>query len=232
MEQSCVSGNCRRYRSRQHPCQAEPGLWLCRSCCSRLRADIAELPQLYQECEFALAQVSLGLDRQVRRRKRQGFFLNEAALDARSDIKSVLATWSGMVANERRVTNLIRREVSDLATFLTIHLDWLLAHPAGPRFVDEIGAIAMTARQACRPRPALHLELGQCVQEDCHGALSVTSSIGDTTSPVQVRCEAGHAWQPHEWLLLARRANRGMSAAANEVSRVPDEPAGSRRSDA
>lgn len=211
MEQVCGSENCRRHQGRQRPSLAEPGLLLCRSCSSRVRADIAELPQLYQECEFALTRASLGFDRQVRRGKRRSLCLNETALDARADIVSVLATWSGMVTGERGVTKLIRREVADLATFLTIHLDWLLAHPAGPYFVDEIGATAMAARRACRPSPALHLVLGQCVQEGCRSALIVTNSVQDAAPSVQVRCEAGHSWQPHEWLLLARRTNRERS---------------------
>jgi hypothetical protein len=211
MKQLCGSGNCRRFQGERRPRCAEPGLRLCRTCCARVRDDIAELPRLYEECESALTQLPFVLDHKVRGGERRGLNLNEAAVNARLNMKSVLATWSGMVADERRLSKLARRDVAHLVTFLMVHLNWLLAHPAAPDFVDEIAVIASTARRASRSGPALHLDLGLCVQDSCDGAMFATRSGRDASSSLQVRCEAGHVWRPQEWLLLARRVRQGNS---------------------
>jgi hypothetical protein len=135
----------------------------------------------------------------------KGLCLNETSVNARFDIVSVLATWSALVIEERALTSPPGRDVPELAAFLTRHLDWLLTHPAGVDFADEIAVMTATARRAGRPGFVPHLLLGYCVEEDCDGALYATGIAEDSPSRVHVRCEAGHEWQSHEWLMLARR---------------------------
>lgn len=231
MEQLCRSGNCRRYRGERPARRAEPGLQLCRACWLRVRDDIAELPQLYRECESALTRFPFAFGLKVRGGERRGLALNEAAVNARLNIESVLTTWSKVVAGERRLTKLARRDVTDLATFLSAHLDWLLAHPVGANFADDIAAVAATARRASRPGAALHLNLGQCVHQDCGGPMFATRSAQDGPSSLQVRCEAGHVWRPDEWLLLARRVHQGTSGRGQRGTQLPDGPGHDRRAD-
>jgi hypothetical protein len=174
-----------------------------------VRSDLVELPTLYAECELALTPFPVAFKQKVRGGETTGLALNEAAADARTNIISRLASWSGMVADERGVARPARRDVPCLAAFLASHLDWLLAHPAGPDFVDEVAAMAATARRAGRPDAVPQLELGRCVEEDCDRPLFATTAAQDTRSSVQVRCESGHVWRSNEWLLLARRFDQG-----------------------
>lgn len=210
MEQLCGSRDCRVERAagrRIH--RAEQGLRLCRFCCKRVRDNMIELPKLYEECESSLTRFPFAFEERVSGGEMKGLCLNEASVNARLDIISVLATWSGMVAEERGLTRSARRDVPDLAAFLTRHLDWLLAHPAGPYFADEVVAMTAIARRVSRSGAVLHLPLGHCVEEDCDGALFATRIAEDAPSSVQVCCEAGHVWRSHQWLALARRLSQG-----------------------
>jgi hypothetical protein len=218
MEQLCGSRDCRREHAGGHTCRAEQGLGLCRFCCARVRNDLGELPLLYEEFESSLTRFPFAFEERVSGGEMKGLCLNEASVNARREIISVLASWSGMVIEERRLTKSPRRDVPDLAAFLTCHLDWLLAHPAGPYFGDEVAAMAATARRASRSSPALRLPLGRCVEEGCDGGLYATGIAEDAQSPVQVRCEAGHVWQCQEWLALASRISSQERQYARQMS--------------
>ena len=206
MEQLCGSRDCRRERAGgRRTCRAEQGLELCRFCCARVRDDLGELPKLYEEFESSLTRFPFAFEERVSGGEMKGLCLNEASVDARREIISVLATWSGMVAKERRLAASPRRDVPDLAAFLTRHLDWLLAHPAGPYFGDEVAVMTATARRASRSGAVLRLPLGRCVQKDCDGGLFAARTADAAPSSVEVRCAAGHVWRCHEWLVLARQ---------------------------
>jgi hypothetical protein len=206
MEQLCSSRNCRLERAGgRRICRAEQGLWLCQFCRARVRDDLSELPKLYQEFESSLIRFPFAFEERVSGGGVKGLCLNEASVCARLEIISVLATWSGMVVEERQLSRPPRRDVPDLADFLIRHLDWLLAHPAGPYFGDEVAAMTATARRASRSGPVLRLPLGHCVEEGCDGCLFATRTAGGAPPSVEVRCEAGHVWRCHEWLALARQ---------------------------
>jgi hypothetical protein len=205
MEQLCESQHCLRERGRGRGRRvyiAEQGL-LCMFCRGWAHDNIFELPKLYGELDSSLIRFPFALEERVGGGEVKGLCLNEASVNARFDIMSVLATWSGMVAQERRVTRPADRDVTGLAVFLSRHLDWLLAHHAGACFADELAVTTATARQAGRRDSAPHLSLGCCVEDDCGEALYATGIGADARSSAQVRCEAGHVWQPHEWLVLA-----------------------------
>ena len=170
-----------------------------------MRNDLSELPKLYEEFESSLIRFPFAFEERVSGGEMKGLCLNEASVNARLGIISVLASWSGMVAEERRLTRSPRRDVADLVAFLFRHLDWLLAHPAGPYFGDEVAAMTATARRAHLSDPVLRLPLGRCVEEGCDGGLFATRTAEGAPSSVEVRCEAGHVWRCHEWLALARQ---------------------------
>ena len=145
----------------------------------------------------------------------KGLCLDEESVDARSNITSVLATWSGMVAEERKITKPGGREVVGLAAFITHHLDWLLAQPTAPYFADEVMTITAAARRVSQPGSARRPPLGFCVEKGCDASLHVAGTATDARSSAQVRCENGHTWQAHEWLVLASgMRDREKSAAA------------------
>lgn len=118
--------------------------------------------------------------------------LDEAAANARSDMKAVLASWCGMVADERGVTRLICRDVADLVGFLAIHLEWLFAHSAGPDFGDEIAAVTTAARRVCRRDQVMERALGRCVENDCTGIIVAAAPEGASRASLEIRCDAGH----------------------------------------
>ena len=150
--------------------------------------------------------------------KGTGIPVNAAAMTARSEIMSLLASWAGLVISERRLSSAPRRTVSGLSSFLATHLNWLVAHPAAEDFAEEVCGAVRMAHAAAQPAPSLHIELGTCVQPGCESALYATGCAGDDRPVHQVRCGAGHAWSARDWLLVAHRigqTGRGASAGAN-----------------
>jgi hypothetical protein len=142
-----------------------------------------------------------------------GLVLDERVTSARRDILAVLASWSGLVADERGLARRPGRDAGELTAFLAVHLDWLLAHPAGASFLSELRDAAASAAAAVRGSgDGLGVELGRCVEEGCdqimvaaRGGGSSSSSGLSESSGLSVRCAAGHAWAPRQWLRLARR---------------------------
>lgn len=227
MEQLCGTWYCRQeLAGGRRPYTAEQGSKLCSPCRAHVRDDIVELPKLYDEFESSLIRFPFAFEERIRGGAPKGLHLNEASVNARSDMISVLATWSGMVVEERSLTRPIGRDVAGLAAFLTRHLDWLLAHPTAPYFADEVAMMTATARRASRPRPVQRLLLGYCVEEDCDAPLYADGIAADARSQAQVRCEAGHTWQAHEWLLLASRVSGQESYRPPRVSNAAAQRAG------
>ena len=184
-----------------------------------MRANLAELPGLYADCGSVLSRCPFALQQKVNRGTVASPSFSEAAVDARSGIMALLASWAGMVADARGMGPPPRRDVRYLTVFLARQLAWLAAHSAGPDFADEVAEIAATARRATMPS-ALRMKLGPCVEEGCGGSLFVAADgpeEGPEAGPgAAVRCEAGHTWRAHEWLRLAREL------------RVPEEARGDR----
>jgi hypothetical protein len=197
-EGSCVRRRCHG--------RAVAELLVCRSCRAQLVADLAALPGLYAECEHALVPRPRPALERTRRRRTIGIPYDEAAATARSGVLDVLAAWSALIADERTVTRPDRREASDLACFLAVHLDWLLAHQAAAEFAEELSAATQAARRAAGARPDQRKRLGDCPEPGCGAGIFATAG--------EVGCDAGHSWPPHKWLLLSRRLGRQDEGAA------------------
>ena len=174
-----------------------------------LRA-LAELPELYHDCESLLVRFPPAFAQRVAGGGSAGLFLDERVTDARRDIVALLASWSGLVADERGVTRPGRRDVTELSRFLAVHADWLLAHQVGSCFAEELLAVAASAREVSRSGPSRDIELGRCVERGCDNTMTAIRGADGTSSSVEVRCAAGHVWQACQWLQLARQL-RGRS---------------------
>jgi hypothetical protein len=167
----------------------------------RVRRDLAELPELYRHCESLLVRFPPAFTQRVAGSGTTGLVLDERVTEARRGIMAVLASWSGLVADERGVSR-PRRDAAELSAFLAVHLDWLLDHRAGPCFAEELLAAAAAAREVSGSGPRPGIELGRCVEEGCDNIMIATRGA---SSEFEVRCAAGHAWRPCQWLRLARR---------------------------
>ena len=216
----CAAPGCVRARSGSPPRRAESGLLLCSGCRDRIGTDLAELPTLYDDCETLLTAAPKALTEKVSGRVATDLPLNETVVSVRSDIVVTLASWAGLIASERAVTRPARRDVGMLAAFITLHLDWLLRHPAAGDFADEVTALAKTARRAAQPGARIHLDLGKCVQPGCESVMfATTHGEGGAALTGHVRCESGHVWKAHEWLPLAHqleKTKRRESGSAHE----------------
>ncbi|WP_432103598.1 OvmZ protein [Streptomyces sp. bgisy091] len=202
----CVSKTCRRDPETGvlRPRVRDSASRICRSCHERLRRSLAELPGLYEECERALAHPPLQLAERTSGTRGTGIPLNMAAVNARYEMMSVLSSWAALVTNERDV-HAPRRTHRDLASFLTTHQDWLVAHPAAAEFTDEVASLARSAARAARSNPIRRMDLGPCVHPGCDSVMYSPVRVTDEQLSRDVRCDAGHAWPSHQWLLLARR---------------------------
>jgi hypothetical protein len=195
------------------------GVRLCGFCQDNLAGQLALLPELYDRCEGMLVPRRTRAVERVRGGLPGGISLDDAAVAARARILAVLASWAGLVVDQRRLSRLPQRDVTDLAGFLTRHLAWLAAHPAADEIVTEIAALVRTAEDAVRPHGAVRIELGPCGQPGCGQIVTLAVNADNEPVPSQIQCEAGHVWLPHQWLLLkhrieqARRAPNGGDAA-------------------
>jgi len=190
-------------RSRRHdgdatPPRTAPGLAICADCREQAEEDLLELPGLYDMCAYMLdTRGKPQLRERVSGRRRRGIVLREAVVNVRSDVLGVLASWCGLVANERGVPGPDELSVPRLSTFVLIHFGWLTAHPAASEFADELAELADGARAVLQPDNDTEIELGPCARPGCGWTVRAEGH-----PPRRVRCDAGHEWPPEQWLLL------------------------------
>jgi hypothetical protein len=197
-------------------CQAEPGarqvapgFRFCARCRQKLAADLAELPALFEACERALEHSSENLAGRVRGWWPSGIRLNESALEARSAMIGVLASWCQLVLEERGsyladVAGPRQRDVPHMAAFLGKNLAWLTAHAAAADFAAEIYTVVATARRAVWSSQRVRVELGPCPEPGCDDTVFAIKTVGESRNQ-QVTCGSGHGWEPRQWLMLGRQ---------------------------
>lgn len=101
---------------------------LCGACHDRLAEQLRELPARYAALDHG---------------RPPGTPLPPRAVEARTAIRGVLASWAYLVVNGRVVPRPVR-SVAGMAEFLHQHIDWLGAHPAVAEIAGEIAELAGT----------------------------------------------------------------------------------------
>lgn len=192
------------------------GSVLCEVCRARLVRELAGLPGLYEECGRLLGGSERSQEK-VSGGPLPGMPFNAAASDARSAILGVLGSWSGLVADERRLRTGPPREPAALTRFLLLHAGWLTGHPAADALSREVAKAVRRARHVIEPGTTRRVAVGPCVEAGCPGSLTATLRPGDT-SPTAITCDTdpAHQWPGSQWLGLGRRiaaARRGEGAA-------------------
>jgi hypothetical protein len=124
--------------------ETAPGLrWRCRDW---LAVHLDELPEL----ERALLPGAGAGGEKVSGTAVPGLPLNPAAVEARNNIRAILASWCDLVA-ERRGTAPTGRTVGELAGYLAAAVDWLAAYPAAGDTADEVADFVHAARRVATP---------------------------------------------------------------------------------
>jgi hypothetical protein len=177
------------------------------------------LPELYDRCEGMLVGRRTRAMERVRGGLPGGISLDDGAVAARARILTVLASWAGLVVDERGLARPPRRDVADLAGFLSRHLAWLAAHPAADEVVTEIAALVRAAEDTVCPHATVRIELGPCGQPACGQVVTLAVDADSEPVPTQIRCEAGHVWLPHQWLQLKHRIEQARHAQRGEQAR-------------
>lgn len=205
----------------RRPGTAAGGRRLCPACHRRLTTGIRLLPDLYRDCERVLGGAAAkGLrERTSGGPLPTGLPFNAAAAEARAAILGLLGSWSGLVAQERRLTP-PERGIGTLSVFLLRHADWLAAHPAAAEATREVARLVTRARRVAHPEQVRRVDLGACVEPDCGGRLSATVRAGAPAAYPAVSCDADplHTWAGHQWTQLRRRMPRPGTAAATAAA--------------
>ncbi|WP_222851160.1 helix-turn-helix domain-containing protein [Phytoactinopolyspora mesophila] len=147
--------------------------------------------------------------------------LNQAALSAREDIMSILASWAGLVVDERELSSRPERSVRSLSEFLLTQLDWLSDHPAAGDLVSEIHEVATAAQRVMEPDASVRLQIGPCHERDCDGTAHVTTR-SQMPADYQVRCTYSQERRLADVAGPAAGVRHGRCAALNSPLLRPD----------
>ena len=184
------------------------------ACRDRLASNLLNLPALYSDCTRGAIPEVVRVIRKVPRKSAGPDSMNPAAAEIRSAILTVLASWAGLVADERRLEP-PARDVPALARFLCRHVEWLTRHPAAGDMADEIQDLTRTARNVAHPNGVRRVRIGYCPDGDCAGDLVAHIRPPGDLLPSEIICtaSAGHSWPVTWWTRLARQMrSRGESA--------------------
>jgi hypothetical protein len=204
----CRAASCRS--SRNGGVGESAGSSLCTACGERLANDLLNLPALYSDCNRDTGSKVVHVIRKVPRKGGTTELMNPAAADARSAILAVLASWAGLVADERRLRP-PGRNLEELTRFLHRHVDWLTRHPAAPEMANEIQDLTRTARNIAYPSSARQVYLGCCPEGDCAGDLFALMRPCSDPLPAEIVCSLSpdHSWPITWWTKLARQIAAG-----------------------
>ena len=196
------------------------GSRLCGACWNEFAGGLESLPGLYNECGRRLGGFDRPRGNAAGSGPTPGMPFNAAAADVRARILSVLGSWSGMVAEERRVTA-PERSVGAVVTFLGRHVDWIAAHPAAAEATDEVAQLVRAARRVAYPNPVHRVAIGGCVEVGCGGELVAFVHPHEPLLPAEIRCDADpcHRWLEHHWVQLSHRMGRAPSIATATTTR-------------
>ncbi|CAL9655508.1 hypothetical protein SUDANB96_06775 (plasmid) [Streptomyces sp. enrichment culture] len=194
---------------------------LCVGCTGRLARWLVALPDAYEECGRVLAgSRTRRWEEHTSSQTMPGMPLNTAAVETRAAITRVLASWSGLVA-EQCAAAAPRREVPALAGFLLRHLDWLSGHEAVGDLVEEVAGLMRAAARVVDTPSERSLPVGGCPLAGCEGTL-VVRAVQDSRTPPEVVCTAtpGHRWALHEWLARNDGRQRTPGSTAGDTLRT------------
>jgi len=214
----CVAPGCRCYGRHAPDCLgdcrgclprlAADGLRLCRPHAEGLGRDARQAAELYDELALALAGASSPVGR-VSGSPDRSRIPNPAAMEARSRIRAILASWCQLIAEERGA-ELPRDEVADMGEYVARHALWLAAHPAAGDAADELRELVRVARRIAYPDGTRRVDVGPCPHDGCGGTIRALLRRADSLLPSAIVCSASaeHEWPADQWLTLGRQIRK------------------------
>lgn len=215
----CRSASCRSARdekTREGPGGVIEGGTLCAACRDCLEHDLRNLPALYSDCDRKTDPDVVRVIRKTPRKSAATDSISPAAAEIRSTIRTVLASWAGLVAEERGLEP-PARDIPALAQFLCRHAAWLARHPAAGDMVDEVRELTRTAHTIAYPNKTRQVHIGSCPDGDCDGELVAYIRPHGDVLPSEIICtnSPGHSWPVTWWAKLARQI-RGSKEKVHE----------------
>jgi hypothetical protein len=168
--------------------------------------NLLNLPALYADCGGGAGPDAVRVIRKSPRKSATSDSMNPAAAEVRSTIRTVLASWAGLVSDERRLEP-PARDIPTLARFLGRHIQWLTRHPAAGDMAEEVRELTRNARDVAYPDSVRRVPVGCCPEIDCDGELFAHIRAHDDLLPSEIMCTLSpcHSWPVTWWTKLARR---------------------------
>ncbi|WP_233580752.1 hypothetical protein [Streptomyces triticirhizae] len=178
-------------------------------------SDLLNLPALYSDCDRGTGPEVVRVIRRIPRKSATVDSISPAAAEIRAAIRTVLASWSGLVVQERGVSR-PARDIPALSRFLCRHIDWLTRHPAAGDLMDEIRELTRRAHHVAYPDRSRRVPLGYCPVPECEGELVARMRSRDDALPSDIACSISphHSWPATSWTRLARQVRRSQGESA------------------
>lgn len=175
--------------------RALPSLRLCGSCRDGLAKDLDALGRLHADLGTAMATGSSPrYGHRVSGSHAEPLPIDPAMADHRDQIRHDLVWWVKFVAEERGLVGLPDDRVSEIATWLGTHVDWIAAHEvAAAECPPVMRGLTGRAHALVAPSGARRIEIGPCRDswdgERCTGRLWATVRCEDDPRPSMIYCD-------------------------------------------
>jgi hypothetical protein len=196
----CENANCRGCMTRL----AADGLRLCLVHTAKIGEDAVEAGRLHGELALVLAGTGRGGPRVSGGAIDKSLNLNEAAANARIEIRAKLVSWTKFISEKRGFSQPDGR-VTDMAAFVATSNEWLAALSEDNLAVsasEELAELVQIARPVAYPSGTRRFSVGGC--PECDADLMAVLRPGSTVLPDQVVCaeDPEHAWGREQWIAL------------------------------
>lgn len=212
----CVNGRCRILGRHGQECESEDcrgclprpassGCNLCEVCTRRLAEDAKTAAVLYADLELVLANSGVAGE-PISGTRDRGTELNDRAVEARTEIRHTLVSWTLLIAEERGIST-PDDYVHQIAAFVAKHAVWLSAHPAAGDAAGELHELAHgQAWRTAYPSGSRRFPVAACVVAECTGTIVATIRHTDYLLPSALTCDQDedHTWTAASWRTLGR----------------------------
>jgi hypothetical protein len=122
------------------------------------------------------------------------------AVEVRDDIRAILSSWAGLVA-ERASVCVPARAVPALAEFLRRNVDCLAEFSAVDDAVDEIADLCAAGQRVLSGATTRRVTIGACIRPRCPGTLIAMIRSPDSPSQSAIVCtvDGTHTWSSEQW---------------------------------